>query len=219
VYARLIVDKDKSHEYPLWVPEPYSRLPEDYHRTGLKIGDVGIVNEARLIDVLFNICLPENHPLHRHHGVPANFRQVIFDDDDIIQLPSFHREGRVLKSSSDCFRKPCGVSKSFDNNNLSSYHLSLSLRTTSNQVGALLGYEFTSSSSEGAILAFPEGATRTDPVDVHHFIQLAKKNAAAWYHSAYSHLGRTFISNDSLCLITGHHKSSSWSLTSFSQAD
>ncbi|KAF9230614.1 hypothetical protein BU15DRAFT_57069 [Melanogaster broomeanus] len=176
----------KSRGYPLWVPEPYSRLPEDYHRTGLKTGDVSIVNEARLFDVLFNICLPENHPLHRRHGVPASFRQVISDDDDIIQLPSFDREGRVLKSS-----------------------------TTSNQVGALLGYEFTSSSSEGAILAFPEGATRTDLVDVHHFIQLAKKNAAAWYHFAYFHPGRAFISNDSLFLITGHHKASSWSLTSF----
>ncbi|KAF9238343.1 hypothetical protein BU15DRAFT_28597, partial [Melanogaster broomeanus] len=80
-------------------------------------------------------------------------------------------------------------------------------------------YEFNSSSSEGAILALPEGAGKEDLANDLEFRQVALENAAAWYHFAYFHLGRTSISNDSLYLITGYHKSSTWSLASFSQAD
>ncbi|KAF9230409.1 hypothetical protein BU15DRAFT_29941, partial [Melanogaster broomeanus] len=67
----------------------------------------------------------------------------------------------------------------------------------------------------------PEGAAKADLADnlASEFRQLALQNAAAWYHFAYFHLGRTSISNDSLYLITGYHKSSSWFLASFSQPE
>ncbi|KAF9238363.1 hypothetical protein BU15DRAFT_36126, partial [Melanogaster broomeanus] len=82
-------------------------------------------------------------------------------------------------------------------------------------------YEFNSSSSEGAILVLPDGAGKADLAEnlAGEFRQLALQNAAAWYHFAYFHLGRISISNDSLYLVTGHHKSSSWFLASFSGAE
>ncbi|KIJ19078.1 hypothetical protein PAXINDRAFT_44270, partial [Paxillus involutus ATCC 200175] len=70
VYARLMIPVDSSRGYPLWYPEPDSNLPEDYRDEGLRIGDVGIVTEDGSFDVLFNICLPEEHELHQRHGVP-----------------------------------------------------------------------------------------------------------------------------------------------------
>ncbi|KAF9238362.1 hypothetical protein BU15DRAFT_47820 [Melanogaster broomeanus] len=91
---------DKTRGYPLWFPELSSTLPEDYHRTGLKIGDVGIVTEDGIFDVLFNICLPENHPIHRSHGVPSNFRQVILNRQDVHEFPLADTQGLVLETQS-----------------------------------------------------------------------------------------------------------------------
>ncbi|KAF9238361.1 hypothetical protein BU15DRAFT_47818, partial [Melanogaster broomeanus] len=67
-----------------------------------------------------------------------------------------------------------------------------------------------------------EGAAKADLADdrASEFRQLALQNAAAWYHFAYVHLGRTSVrSNNTLYLITGHHKSSSWFVASFSRAE
>ncbi|KAF9239777.1 hypothetical protein BU15DRAFT_46233, partial [Melanogaster broomeanus] len=175
-----MVKVDSSRGYPLWAPEPASNLPEDYHRTGLKIGDVGVVTEDGGFDVLFNISLPENHPLHQPSGVPSNFRQVILDRSDIRGFPSFDDEGLVLATQT--------------------------VRQTTQTLS-------------GSISGNATGAGKEDLVRVLQFRDLALENAESWYHFAYCHLGRAEISNDSLYLITGYHKASSWSLASFSQAD
>ncbi|KAF9230616.1 hypothetical protein BU15DRAFT_83408 [Melanogaster broomeanus] len=207
VYARLMAQVDKTRGYPLWLPGLSTTLPEDYHRTGLKIGDVGLVTQHGDFDVLFNICLPENHPIHHPDGVPSNFRQVILNRQDVHEFPFADTKGLVLATQSVSHRTvPRSVSGHPN-------------ATTS--IDTRLSYEFNSSSPEGAILALPEGAAKADLADnlASEFRQLALQNAAAWYHFAYFHLGRTSISNDSLYLITGYHKSSSWFLASFSQPE
>ncbi|KAF9234479.1 hypothetical protein BU15DRAFT_52568, partial [Melanogaster broomeanus] len=193
-----MVKVDQSRGYPLWAPEPDSRLPEDYDRTGLKIGDVGIVAEDGSFDVFFNICLPEDHPIHHPHGVPSNFRQVILNHRDIREFPFIDTKGQVLATRS--------VSQRTLSGGLSGNPTAIT------SIGAAISYEFNSTSSEGAILALPEGAGKADLANDLIFHRLALENAKAWYHFAYFHLGRTSISNDSLYLITGYHKSSSWSL-------
>ncbi|KAF9238344.1 hypothetical protein BU15DRAFT_47784 [Melanogaster broomeanus] len=100
VYARLMINVDKSRGYPLWHPEPDNRLPEDYKRTGLNIGDVGIVTEDGSFDVFFNICLPEDHPIHNPRGVPSNFRQVILNPRDIREYRFTDTKGLVLATHS-----------------------------------------------------------------------------------------------------------------------
>ncbi|KAF9230640.1 hypothetical protein BU15DRAFT_57042 [Melanogaster broomeanus] len=200
-----MIKEDESRGFSLWCPEPDGRLPADY-ASGVKFGDLGIVTEIGGFDILFNICLPANHPIHRTHGVPPGFRQVILNDDNVRFIPSWDDKEEIL------------VTQSVTTNNAT---LSSSLSgdpTAITSTGAALRYEFNSSSSEGAVLVLPEGTSKADIINATEFKELAQENAAAWYHFAYSHLGRTSISNDSLYLITGYDKSSSWAVSSFSGA-
>ena len=80
-----------------------------------------------------------------------------------------------------------------------------------------VGFEFTSASNEGAILVLPEGADRHDLRNHLIFEGEALRNGKSWYEFALRRLGRTMISSDSLYLITGCHKTSSWSLAAFHQ--
>ncbi|KAF9232292.1 hypothetical protein BU15DRAFT_55166, partial [Melanogaster broomeanus] len=100
VYARLMFTVDSSRGYALWFPEPASNLPDDYHRTGLQIGDVGIVREDGSFDVLFNISSSAEDPINRR-GVPPNFKQVVLDPrSDICGFPSSDNAGLVLATQS-----------------------------------------------------------------------------------------------------------------------
>ena len=80
-----------------------------------------------------------------------------------------------------------------------------------------VGFEFASASNEGAILVLPEGADRHDLRNHLIFEEEALKNGKSWYEFALRRLGRMMISSDSLYLITGCHKTSSWSLAAFRQ--
>ncbi|KAF9228829.1 hypothetical protein BS17DRAFT_744996 [Gyrodon lividus] len=204
VYARLMICRDPSRGYPLWFPEPDSSLPEDYRHEGLRIGDVGIVVEDGSFDVLFNICLPEDHPLHQPHGVPANFKRVVLLDRDLRKYPFADRVGEVISTWSVSHRDITADASG----------------GTSTVVPAGLGFnfQFSSSSAEGAILVLPEDAGKADLANLGTFRTEALRNAESWYHFAYVNLGRADINNDSLCLITGYHKASSWSIAAFSDA-
>jgi hypothetical protein len=48
----------------LWIPDPNQHLHLDYRRTGIRIGDVGIINHSGGFSFLFNICLPHDHPVN-----------------------------------------------------------------------------------------------------------------------------------------------------------
>lgn len=79
-YARCLLFK--GHGYPLWVPKPDDNLREQYKDRGVDIGDVGIVTADGDFDFLFNICLPEDHPINIGR-TPPGFTQVCLD-------PSMH---------------------------------------------------------------------------------------------------------------------------------
>ncbi|KAJ3731821.1 hypothetical protein DFJ43DRAFT_968471, partial [Lentinula guzmanii] len=68
--------------YPLWRPEPNRRLPEQYRRSGLPIGSVGIIRPDGFFDYLFNICFPSDHPVNVG-GVPEGFKPVEFSQTDV----------------------------------------------------------------------------------------------------------------------------------------
>ncbi|KIJ12516.1 hypothetical protein PAXINDRAFT_49154, partial [Paxillus involutus ATCC 200175] len=65
IYARLLIPRDSTRGYPLWYPEPDDNLPEPCRDEGLRIGDIGIVTERGTFDILFNICLPQEHPVNQ----------------------------------------------------------------------------------------------------------------------------------------------------------
>ncbi|KIK94598.1 hypothetical protein PAXRUDRAFT_33442 [Paxillus rubicundulus Ve08.2h10] len=158
IYARLLIPPDDN-------------LPKVCRDEGLRIGDVGIVTERGTFDILFNICLPEEHPLNQRGGVPATFKQVPLSVWDVSKIP---------------------------------------------QLG--LSLDFTSTSAAGATLVLPEGAGTEDLLSLGALMKEAKEKGESWYHYAYFDRERTTINNDSLYLVTGYHKTSSWAVAAFSDA-
>ncbi|KIJ12517.1 hypothetical protein PAXINDRAFT_45951, partial [Paxillus involutus ATCC 200175] len=178
--------------YPLWSPEPDDNLPEACRDEGLRIGDVGIVTGDGTFDVLFNICLSEDHPLNQWRGVPPTFRQVQLPVQDVSKRRGADNAGRAISTKSICERNiTAGIA------GVAPARLGLNLN-------------FTSTSAEGAILVLPEGAGTEDLRKLDTFMKEAKEKGESWYRYAYIDRGRTTINNDSLYLITGYHKASSW---------
>jgi len=56
----------------MWIPGPNMRLPKEYRRNGIGIGDVGIVYRSEGFSFLFNIFLPADHPINKGR-VPDDF--------------------------------------------------------------------------------------------------------------------------------------------------
>lgn len=83
VYARLLLPKRQG--YPLWVPEPNTRLPDEYKERGVGIGDVGIITPDGAFDFLFSICHPANHPINCN-GVPDDFEPLKLNYLDIHEI-------------------------------------------------------------------------------------------------------------------------------------
>ena len=65
-----------------------------------------MVTARGTFDVFFNICLPENHPLHANYGVPDEF-ELEGQDIESIQ-PGDHR-GRVIATQSINQKKVIGA--------------------------------------------------------------------------------------------------------------
>lgn len=78
-------------------------------------------------------------------------------------------------------------------------------------------YEFSLPSNEGALLILPEGAESHQLRKRQLFRDVTARNAVNWYNFAKQNLGR-IIANDSLYLITGLYKTSSWSVAAFHRA-
>ena len=62
IYERHLILKGRG--FPLWIPESNQLLHLDYRRTGVRIGDVGIITHSGGFSFLFNICLPHDHPVN-----------------------------------------------------------------------------------------------------------------------------------------------------------
>ncbi|EEB93576.1 hypothetical protein MPER_07742 [Moniliophthora perniciosa FA553] len=90
-YSLLLLSKREG--YPLWYPQPKTRLPSEYRTTGVRIGDVGIVRSNTPFDYLFNICQAANHPINSY-GVPDGFTAISED------------EVELSHSSEDIYRNP-----------------------------------------------------------------------------------------------------------------
>ncbi|KAF8119231.1 hypothetical protein EV363DRAFT_1201085 [Boletus edulis] len=186
VYAKYL---PKNRGYPLWSPEPSSTLPSSYRQDGLKIGDVGYVNWDGLFNVLFNITLDPNHALHHRLGVPLNFEPIQLNIDYDVDI-------KLNADPPGCVITSPGITQP---------------PRTSQRTGH---YEFTPSSSKGAILILPDGAMSHNLLANEPFRELAMEHALNWYEIAKTRYGES-VSNGSLYLITGFYKARSWSLASF----
>ena len=62
IYERLLLLEGRG--FPLWIPDTNRVLHLDYRRTGVRIGDVGIITHSGAFSFLFNICLPHDDPIN-----------------------------------------------------------------------------------------------------------------------------------------------------------
>ena len=98
IYERHLTLKERG--FPLWVPEPNQVLHLNYRRTGVRIGDVGIITHSGAFSFLFNICLPHNDPVNPPK-LPDHFSPISppIEDTDIDKFGVF-KNGSHLASSS-----------------------------------------------------------------------------------------------------------------------
>ncbi|KAJ4473795.1 hypothetical protein J3R30DRAFT_3406645 [Lentinula aciculospora] len=180
--------------YPLWRPEPNRRLPEEYRKSGLPIGSVGIIRPDGFFDYLFNICFSKDHPVNVG-GVPEGFKPVEFSQTDVSEVDPFLDPDAHVAS-------PTGyISKTL-------------VHSGSSYVGQTRAYDFMSMHPEGAILMLPDGSMRVDLENKKIFRQYANRNAHRWFTYVEDARGRE--SEDlSLYIITGTDRTSSFGVASF----
>lgn len=101
LYARLLLPRKKG--YPLWKPRPDEHLPEEYRRIGVRIGDIGILNDSGGFDYLFNGCLPADHPINIGR-VPEGFKQLQVSDSDTTGSTREYEPGSCVASDIRIFK-------------------------------------------------------------------------------------------------------------------
>ncbi|KAE9404218.1 hypothetical protein BT96DRAFT_916987 [Gymnopus androsaceus JB14] len=203
IYARLLLPRKKG--YPLWKPKADERLPEEYRRMGVRIGDIGILNDSGGFDYLFNACLPADHPLNAGR-VPHDFVQLKgIDDSDTIGSAREYGPGSHVDSNPSHIHKtrfplPLGQPR---------------IPGVSREMGA--GLSFRSSASKGALLILPEGGMRIDHQQYTRFYKYAADCARSWYIYINGPLARG-AHNGSIYLVTGCDKARAWGVASFLDA-
>ncbi|KDR66169.1 hypothetical protein GALMADRAFT_1203829 [Galerina marginata CBS 339.88] len=174
----------KGRGFPLWIPEPSMNLPMPYQRLGINIGDVGIITSAGNFSFLFNICLPADHPINPR-TLPEGFAPISPSIDPVdVRRFSELKPGGYLASAS--------IERS--KNSAASGELS-----------------FETQASEGAILAFPEGATSQDYENLPHFRTYVAEHLQNWYLFANGPRGRD-AKNGDLRVVIGFDKTASWGM-------
>ncbi|KDR76974.1 hypothetical protein GALMADRAFT_421840 [Galerina marginata CBS 339.88] len=93
----------------------------------------------------------------------------------------------------------------------------LSSSSVKSRSGALNGFTFESSASEGAILTMPVGANSEDLANIAKFRKYMAANTEHWYRYILDVRGREPQNGDVL-LVTGWDKTSAWGMATFSKA-
>ena len=203
IYERHLTLKERG--FPLWVPDPNQVLHLNYRRTGVRIGDVGIITDSGAFSFLFNICLPHNDPVNPRK-LPDHFSPISppIEDTDINKFGVFKNE-----LSRQCFSEKITNRRChFVRPNTHPYICEL--RTLSSCCDIV----FVSSASEGAILIMPRGARSEDLRNLALFREYVAANVASWYRYVNGPRGRE-AKNGDVRLVVGFHKTTSWGIATF----
>ncbi|KAF8547789.1 hypothetical protein OG21DRAFT_1526924 [Imleria badia] len=171
--------------YPLWSPDPVL-LPAVRQSVGLKIGDVGTVDERERFDVFFNILEP---PPGISDSLRPNFPPVVENDTRCLDQDLLHRE--VVSSPETSWE----VDQSLEVMMVADMSATLSV--------------------DGAHIILPQGAQLFELPSQHKklFESHAREHGAEWLELFKDQLG--WPRSNSLYLLTGFYKTCSWSLASF----
>jgi F-box and WD-40 domain protein CDC4 len=96
-YTRILLAKHIG--YPLWTPEPFN-IPPEYEAEGIRIGDIGIVNEDGLFEFSFNFCRRANDPINSAFPLPSSFVPFTYASTQVVQTNGVFRPKMVIGSGS-----------------------------------------------------------------------------------------------------------------------
>jgi hypothetical protein len=98
IYERLL--RRKGRGFALYIPQPNGRLPIAYRRTGIRIGDVGVITPDGGFNFLFNICVPHDDPANPPI-LPQGFfpLQPALAELDVVEFSQYN-PGSYLASTS-----------------------------------------------------------------------------------------------------------------------
>ncbi|KAF8802560.1 hypothetical protein BYT27DRAFT_7244602 [Phlegmacium glaucopus] len=194
IYERHLTPKGRG--FPLWIPEPNQVLHISYRRTGIRIGDVGIITHSGAFSFLFNICLSHDDPVNPR-VLPENFAPISppIEAIDIERFSVFDPDSHLASASIE-------RSQTSDISFLCIEGIKFS------------GIVFNSSASEGAILTMPQGAKSEDLGNSAAFRDYAAANIADWYKFVNGRRGRE-AKNGDVRLVVGFDKTTSWGIATF----
>ncbi|KAF9260136.1 hypothetical protein L218DRAFT_873040, partial [Marasmius fiardii PR-910] len=176
------------HGCPLWIPEPNNSLSNEYQETGVRIGDVGILTSDGGFDFVFNACCSEDDPVNQF-GVPQGFQPLSWDGTKR-EISKRFRPGAPILSRGATI-------------------LDLEVAVPGLPVGGGGGIGIRFSIEKGAVIMPPNGADRTDSLNLSIFRNYATKNSTSWYEFINGTLGRE-VDNGAIYFITGFDKTDCW---------
>ncbi len=183
------------------MPGPSLTLPKEYRRSGISIGDVGIIYRSGVFNFLFNIFLSADHDINCGR-VPAGFSPLEFalikNDIDTFGPGSYLASTSLRKTS---------------NNNASYVLASTNIRKSGNSFVAR-DFIFETSENEGAVLMMPNGALSQDLLNRKSLNEYIAKNAEQWYEYTINTCGR-HVANGDIRVVVGVDKVSSWGIATF----
>ncbi|KAJ7067268.1 hypothetical protein C8F01DRAFT_1120809 [Mycena amicta] len=183
---------------PIFKPGPQPRLPDEYRKTGISIGDVGRLTPEGEFDFLFNIYRPREHAIHVH-GVPENFEPL----------------QRGVRSDSEAEYDPHEIDVT--DYPAGDYVSTPSVKETGGPINMSFpggSFSFKCSGANGVVLALPYGAHAEKHANTDVLRRYAAKHAQSWYAFANGQRGRG-LRNGSLCLVYGCEKTPSWGMAQF----
>ncbi|KAK7022761.1 hypothetical protein VNI00_016964 [Paramarasmius palmivorus] len=185
-YTQLMLAAREGH--PLWRPEPSLKPPHAHAQDGIRIGDVGIIDDNEPFDFLFNITVPSEHPINAPYGAPDGFEKI---EESSLE---FGEESR------DVDEHVSGPMRSWSKTPMEDSRLNHGR------------HQFSSSRPETALLMLPEGSATRYLRSRRPFVDLASSNWQSWFDFAKHRRGRVFEREESLYLVTRHEKCSAWGM-------
>ncbi|KAH9004603.1 hypothetical protein EDB86DRAFT_1966273 [Lactarius hatsudake] len=173
--------------YALWDPDPREQYPP------VEVGDVGFIRQGKF-HRLFNALLPANHQSHQRFGVPEYYEPLRLSmsnhiDHGALDPNNFCSYGVIAESGgSDFFAVAPPTSDSAE-------------------------VTFSSTRKHGAALSLPVVARREDTLSQAHFGTWMTRHIDSWF--AFSQRHGLGIEMEDIVLVTGNHRTRSWSNIAF----
>ncbi|KAH9163721.1 hypothetical protein EDB89DRAFT_1859841 [Lactarius sanguifluus] len=182
-----------AYGHALWEPDPGEQYPP------VEVGDVGFTRQGKF-HRLFSVLLPENHPSHERFGVPEHhetLRPSVLD----------HIDHGTLQPNNLCSH---GVTVTGG----------LEVHAAGPPVPGSAEVSFSCRRKPGAVLSLPVAARREDTLAQDHFRTWITEHIDSWF-AFLQQRHRLGIEMEDIVLVTGCHRTRSWSNIAFyeSRAD